>query len=187
MGPPADVEVTYSLTEADVRAMSDFVLWRRLKGLLIAIGVMYIFCAVVYPLLLYACSFWAPMAHRGITGVELVVYLASGAAGLIAWPLMRWVVHAITIRDLREAGLLSGPCRLQLSSDGLHSSQEGVGGTHRLWKATREIVTTERYVYIFLSWQQTYLIPRSAFTSPDHELLFLERARTWQDEAKRER
>ncbi|MHB8866317.1 MAG: YcxB family protein [Pirellulaceae bacterium] len=88
---------------------------------------------------------------------------------LFVMPYVRWGTRQMSRRLLSEgtnAGFY-GECDLAIDADGLTESRPS-GSTTRRWSSVERIATTPRYLFVYTSGIEAFVVPRRAFhTEPE--------------------
>lgn len=92
------------------------------------------------------------------------LFLGPILFALFAKPYVRWRTRQVSRRLLAEgtnAGFY-GECELAIDADGVTESRPS-GSTTRKWACVERIATTPRYLFVYTSGTEAFVVPRRAF------------------------
>jgi hypothetical protein len=156
--PEGGFEVTYSLTEDDIRAFQRYHLLHGRRVLVTVLGASVFFGA---------CGAVISGPGAGVLGL-------IAAAGAFVW-FLPWTVRRQLIRTPGVLGTQSG----WVSPEGMYGSRAGLGSGLTAWTAVCDLALARDHLFIYWAPQNAIILPLRAFGSADEAEAAIRKMRDW--------
>lgn len=90
-------------------------------------------------------------------------------------PLYKWSLRRAAARMVNERGIAGyfGPCCLSIGPEGIVETK-ATGQTIRKWEYVNRLRLTPKYIFVYTSWIEAFILPKRAFEDDRHNRGFVD-------------
>lgn len=162
------MNINYEITGNDIWSFNRYVMFKIPK-----FRRSFITNTLFIPLLIFAVGLFAKF---NIINLVFAVIVATLVYYFFAMALMKRKIIKI---NSKKEGVL-GQQSMEISFSGVKVTT-GTSSSEMSWKKINSIAETKQYIYIFISDQNAYIIPKRVFTSESEEQQFLSNSKAFLD------
>jgi hypothetical protein len=154
-----DWQLEFESSEEDVRAFVRYTMHRRFPGVLLLVAMRLVF---VYQAVVTALS----LRPTGPVSWMIAIALSAGLL-VLAWKIPAWLLDVGVALNPNPGGhAVPGTWTVASTATGLaHRHPDGEGSVP--WDGIREVVSTPKGLYVFVSRREALVIPAHAFASAE--------------------